>query len=761
MTPVLAHGLARLRADRGRAAFTAGGTAAAAAMVGAAATLVLALATGFDRTATRAGLPDVTATFSQRPLADVDARVGALPNVRARSYRLEVTGAQLVANGHGTSHAVVDGVRAGRRGYAVVSGHDVEAQGEAVVERGLARSWKLALGSTITLSDYGSAVLRVVGVAVAPDTIAYPLVRSPRVYVAYDDARRLAGGGGGVNVALLWVQDPDRLDVTLAQARAASYGVAGLRFVTRSGYRQLIGRGAGLVISLLVAFSIVALGAAGLMLAASAGAEIQRRLEAIGILRALGASPAQVAAGYGLETAAVAAPAAAAGLAIGWLAVAGPAARLLALLNQLPPSRIAAAIVLGGCLLGIVAVVVAATAIPAWRAARRPPVDALRGADVVGTARRFGIPGLAGLGARLALARPFRAAALVGVLAASAAIVLLMLTLASLMGRLEHDAQTLGTRYQLTLADPRSSAAALRRVPGIAAAAPRYEVDAADSYDLGESFHVIAFPGDHTRYEAPPLTEGRRVARDDEVEVGLGLAQALNLHLGSTLAVQLPSGVESRFRVVGIVEALQNQGLVAYTHPRRLLRAMPSLAPTLVVRLRPGANAEDVRTELERRGLFAEHVGGIAEQETTSGSLGRTTFLNVLAALLRSVAALDGLVCLYALAQMLALIARERRRAIAVVRAIGASRAQVGGVFAGSALVVAALAAPVGVALERLGLGPEVSRFAASYVTLPLGAGAAPIAAVLAGLAVSVLLAAAWATRSSVREPIVVPLREE
>ena len=761
MTPVFRHGLARLRADRGRALLTAGGTAAAAAMVGAAATLVLALATGFDRSAGRAGLADVTATFSPRRLADVDARVRSLPNIRARAYRLELAGVQLQANGHATSNAVVEGVRPGRRGYAVVSGRDVGAPGEAVVERGLARSWKLALGSTISLADYGSAVLRVVGVAVAPDTVAYPLVRSPRLYVSYADSRRLADGTGGVNVALLWVHDPSRLYVTLAQARAASYGVDGLRFVTRSGYRHLIGRGAGLVISLLVGFSVVALGAAGLMLAASAGAEVQRRLEAIGILRALGAAPGQVAAGYGLEAAVVALPASAVGLAAGWFAVAGPSARLLALLNELPPGGFALAFVLGGCLFAIVAAVVAATVVPAWRAARRPPVEALRGADVVGTARRVGVPGLAGLGARLALARPFRAAALVAVLGASAAVVLLMLTLASLMRRLEYDAQTLGTRYQLTVPESGVSVSELRRIPGVAAAAPRYDVDAADSFDLGESFRLIAFPGDHTRYEAPPLTRGRRVAGNDEVEVGLGLAQALNLHVGSTLAAQLPSGAETRFRVVGIVEALRNDGLVAYARPFRLLHAMPSLEPTFVLRLRPGVSSDEVRSALERRGFFSEHVGGIAEQETASGSLGRTTFLHVLAALLRSVAALDGLVCLYALAQMLALIARERRRAVAVVRAVGASRAQVLAVFAGSALLVAAVAAPVGVALERLGLGPEVSSLAASYVTLPLQAGAAPIGIVLIGLAVSVVVAAAWATRAAVHEPIVVPLKEE
>jgi ABC-type antimicrobial peptide transport system permease subunit len=760
MIPVFRHGLSRLRADRTRALLTALGTAAAAAMVGAAATLVLSLATGFDRTADRAGLADVTASFSPQPLATVDERVRALPNLRARAYRLEVQGVSLYANGRGTGHGVVEGVRTGPRGYLVVDGRDVSAPGEMVVERGLARAWKLRVGSTAELAEYGSATFTVVGVAVAPDSVAYPLVRSPRVYVPYGDARRIAGRGG-VDVALLWVHDRDRLDVTLAQARAASYGVSGLTFLPRSGYERLIGRGAGLVISLLVGFSAVALAAAVLMLAAAASAEVQRRLEAIGLLRAVGASPRQVALGYGLETAVVAAPAAALGIAGGWVAVAGPSVRLLALLNELPPGPTASALVLGGCLLGIVGVVVAATTLPAWRAAGRSPVDALRGADVVPTARRVGVPGLAGLGARLAVARPLRAASLVAVLAASAAVALLMLTLASLMSRLEHDATTLGTKYQLSVPSGIASAAAVRRVAGVADVAPRYEVEAADSFDLGESFQLIAFPGDHTRYEAPELIEGRRVASAAEVEVGLGLAQALNLHLGSTLAAQLPSGVETRFRVVGIIEALRNQGLIGYVRPRRLLRTMPSLPSTTVVKVRQGASTDAVRAALERRGAFAEQVGGIAEEETASGSLGRTSFLDVLAALLRSIAALDGLVCVYALAQMLALIARERRQAVAIVRAIGASRAQVAAVLAGSAALVAALAAPAGVALERLGLGPGVSRLAASYVTLSLGAGTVPIALVLVGLALAVSVAAAWATRSAVAEPVVVPLRDE
>jgi len=156
----------------------------------------------------------------------------------------------------------------------------------------------------------------------------------------------------------------------------------------------------------------------------------------------------------------------------------------------------------------------------------------------------------------------------------------------------------------------------------------------------------------------------------------------------------------------------------------------------------------------------AEKTGGIS-QDSGVGSIGRTSFLNVLAALLRSVALLDGLVCVYALAQMLALIARERRRAVALVRAVGASRVQVFAVFAGAAALVSALAAPLGIGAERLVLGPVVGRLAVSYVTLSLAAGRQTISLVLVGLAVATTLAAAWATRGATADAIVGALREE
>jgi ABC-type lipoprotein release transport system permease subunit len=760
--PVFRHGLARLRRDRARTLLTAGGVVAATAMVGASATLVFSLSSAFDRTAARAGLADITARFSQAPLPDVKGRVNALPNIRSASYRYEANGIN-IQSGANFANGTVVGVDAGeRRGYAVIAGRDVRGPGEVVVESGLARTWHLHAGDELQVSGPSATLTaRVVGVAVAPDSVAYPLARSPRVYGWIGDARRLTGAGPVVDAALLWVNDRSQLPVTLAQARAASFGVSDLRFVTRSGYEQLIGRAAGVVIALLVAFSLIALAAAGVMLAASAAAEVQRRGHAIGILRAVGASQADVAIGYAAETTVVAAPAAAVGLLAGWLAVAGPTRHLLGVLNELAPPAAASVGLLAGCWLAVVVLVAAATWIPASRAASRPAVDSLRQADVVATPRRLPLPALAGFGARIALARPFRAATLVGVLAASTAVILLILTIADVLRGLEQNAQTLGTRYQLTVPGYEASLARVRNVAGVLDAARRYETDAVDSFDLGESFRLIAFSDQGSRFEAPPLDQGRRVGANGEADVGLGLAQALDLHVGGTLAAQLPSGGEVRFRVVGILDALRNEGLLAYVRPRRLLAAMPSLPWDVAVKLRPNADLNLVRNVLISRGIDTQRTGGISQDAGVSGSLGRTSFLRILAALLRSVAVLDGLVCVYALAQMLALIARERRRAVAIVRALGGSRAQVLAVFAGSALVIAAAAAPLGIVAQRVVLGPLVANLAVSYVTLSLGAGAQPITFVLAGIVVAVGGAAAWATRSATAEAIVVPLREE
>ena len=279
----------------------------------------------------------------------------------------------------------------------------------------------------------------------------------------------------------------------------ASYGVSGLQFVTRRGVRALIGQAGGIVIALLVAFSLVALATAAAMLAAAAAADVQRRLPSIGVLRAVGASARGIVLTFASEAALVGAPAAAVGIFLGWLVAAGPTARLLLSLNELPPGPSLAGL-LAAALAAIVLLVAAASAWPAWRACRRSPVEALRGADVVSVTRAAPVvPGPAGLGLRLALARPLRTAAVGAVLALSASVVLLILAIATLLARLHATPAAVGKRYELAVSAPASAANRIARTPGVAGVTPLWSVDAADSFDLGEPFTLVAYGSASTR----------------------------------------------------------------------------------------------------------------------------------------------------------------------------------------------------------------------------------------------------------------------
>ena len=81
--------------------------------------------------------------------------------------------------------------------------------------------------------------------------------------------------------------------------------------------------------------------------------------------------------------------------------------------------------------------------------------------------------------------------------------------------------------------------------------------------------------------------------------------------------------------------------------------------------------------------------------------------------------------------------------------------------FAGAALVVAAIAAPVAIVVQRTLLGPQAADLAATYATISLAAAPRDIAAVLAGLLVVGVAASAWVGRQAVRDPIVRVLRDE
>ena len=743
--------LADLRARRRRALLTGIGIALAAAMLSAAVVISYGLGTGFARAASAAGLADIIVRFDPESESEVATRITALPDVARYSLRSEFTNVGIGANGHHRDDAVAEVLDTpGRRqGYAVVAGHNFADQGAGVlVERGFASTWGLRIGSRFFVDGLGHET--VVGFAEAPDNVGYPLAK-PRFYLSRPaiDARFGRERQPEVNLAEIWLRDPRYLNEVLDQARATSFGLRDIRFATREGVQVLLDQAAGIVIDLLVALSVIALATAGVMLVASARAEVQRRLGAIGVRRAIGASRGFVTISAGLEGLLVALPACSIGMLAGTLATDAPAGRLLTMLNEPPPGAALIAPLALAWLAGVLLPSVGA-AWPAWRATRGSVVSLLRGADVTPTTAT-GNPGRRGglgvLGARLVTARRARWVATAFTLGLSTAFALLMVVLASELSALETDPAALGKRYQLTAALPASEIARVASIRGVQAVAPRYEVQAADSYQLGETIDVIAYPGDHTIFEAPPLTSGHRLHGDGQAEVGQGLAQALGLRTASTLALGLSDGTELRLHIAGVVSSLEHDGRVAYIPARALLRADLGAPSQLAVVVAPSGNESSVRSALTA-------LGGEPSQPTGATARG-VPLVDVLRTILRAVAIVDGLVCLYVLVQACALTVHERRRAVAILQTCGAGAPAVGRLLLGAALVLVLPAAIFGVLLEQLLLGPGLSRLAENYATLPLIAGPGPVLVVLAGLAVAALFAVGWTTSVTTRGSVV------
>ncbi|MEJ7797318.1 MAG: FtsX-like permease family protein, partial [Solirubrobacteraceae bacterium] len=471
--------------------------------------------------------------------------------------------------------------------------------------------------------------------------------------------------------------------------------------------------------------------------------------------RAIGVPRLAVAAEHATSAALLGAGAGAIGVAAGTLTVLAPAAGVLEALNEQAPGS-AAVTPLLATWAGIVLVATLAAGWPAWRAAGRPPVELLRGGTDLGATgagtRLARGGGFLVLGMRLALARPRRALAAIAVLSVCGGVLALMLGLSSLVLALRDDPGSVGKRYELTARLPAEATSAVRAIPGVVDAAPRYLARGADSFALGEPVKLVSFAGDHTRFEAPALADGRRIRSDGEAEVGTGLAQALGVGVGGQLAVQLPSGSEARFRVVGTVRAIDDDGRVAYVRPRRLLAAEPSLSPTIAIRLTRGADRAAVGRALRRLGAEPAVVGAATTRSTS--------FLGSLATLLRAVGLIDALVCLYALSQALGLTARERRPTLALLRCAGASRGVILRVLAGAALVLAVPAALLALVLAHVVFAPLVAGGAVGYTDLQPTPSSAQAAGLAAAFVVLALLAAALVGRRVLREAVVDGLRD-
>ena len=429
----------------------------------------------------QADLPDVIVRFRAESRAEIDRISRALPNVAARSYRLEFTGVGLRAGTARRRRAACALVDRGRRGYAIVDGRDVDRARRT-------RSWSSAAWPTRwhverrRRRSTSGAWARCAWSGIARGA------RQRRLPARLGAARCTSRARGSsatarrrfaVDQALIWAARPRPRRRARCSRRAPQHSGArrALRHAQRrracsstgGGHRH---RAAGRVLAHRARRGRRHAGAA-------ARADVRRRLPAIGVQRAIGFSRGADRRRARLaRTRWVALPAAAAGLAVGALAVAAgrrPAG---------DPQRAAAG--LGGA--------AAARRRAGWRSSRwsprsrrgrpgarraPPPAALLRGGERRARAAarlRLG-GGFVGRSAARLVAGPPRARSRrrVAVLAVGA-----RRRAAHARARLAARSAcattpaTLGKRYDLTVrrpTDPRCRRRA--RMPGVAAAAPR------------------------------------------------------------------------------------------------------------------------------------------------------------------------------------------------------------------------------------------------------------------------------------------------
>ena len=151
---------------------------------------------------------------------------------------------------------------------------------------------------------------------------------------------------------------------------------------------------------------------------------------------------------------------------------------------------------------------------------------------------------------------------------------------------------------------------------------------------------------------------------------------------------------------------------------------------------------------------------GADPQEATGTTTRDQAFLGVLASVLRVVAVVNGLICLFIFVQALAVTAAERRKSLAVLRAAGADRRTITLVLSGAAFAVMSWRSRSG-SLREVLLGPLVSRLAAGYATPGLATPAVQVLIVVAALTVLALVAASRVSRHAERTPIHTDLRGE
>lgn len=674
-------------------------------------------------------------------------RVAADPHVAARSaaydvsFGVEVTrGARLV----GETSVLAMGDRARpdiarpllREGRWVRSG----AADEAVVDRAFALDEGIGLGDRLTLRQAGRTLsVTVVGQAVNLRDTFYP-DGDATVWLDPEGYAALAPRGE-LRTVFLRLHHPDAAEAFVA-------GVSGE--VGTSDWldtRTDVLRAGSIFGTFLRVLGVFVMVAAAIVVAGSVATRVLARRRDIGLLKAVGITPAQVTGAVVLAHVAVAA----AGVLLGWL-LGGLLAGQLQLqvaevLGSAGPVFDPAALLV--TLVVVEVLVVVATVVPARRAGRTPttvalaPVPPTRGhrSRLAAVGERLGLGPVPVAGLRDAFAQPGRAT--MTALALGVAVVGVVVTagFSRTIDGVIGDPAVTGEPEEVRVfpdesAPPSAVPRALDAEPGVAS----WFTETGYEATLGQEQVLANAVGGDVAGAGFVVREGRMVAHRGEAVTGYGFLQRFGVGVGDRITVRIEER-PLRLTIVGWYSEAEEAGEMLMFPFADVTAVDPRARPdSYRLALAPGADRAAVAASL------ADRLGGQARVEAVPRDSA-----DVADPFLLAVDLISGLVIVVALANLastLALVVRQQARDLAVLRAVGFTPRQAVGVVATGGVVLALLAAAVGLPLgwwlsgaandavgAEIGMGPGIARSPSWTVVLLVVPLAVLVTAALAVLA--------------------------
>ncbi len=259
----------------------------------------------------------------------------------------------------------------------VVEGRGPERAGEVAVETATLESAGFAVGDTTTAVIAGQVTpVRIVGRV----DMGGPMAGATIVLVDADTGYALFAPDGGVNDIAVYAQDGTTDEELVAALQPFATG--DLEAVTgqqlRDENKDSVGEMLGFITTFLLVFAAIALFVGAFIISNTFAMSVRQRMREFALLRAVGASPAQVFASILVQAAVVGLVGSALGIAGGLGLVQGLKAVFESMGMDLAGDIPVDGATIGVSLLVGTLVSILAAAVPARRAALVPPVEAMR-----------------------------------------------------------------------------------------------------------------------------------------------------------------------------------------------------------------------------------------------------------------------------------------------------------------------------------------------------------------------------------------------